>query len=239
MPPSEPRLPNRFDIERLVERSQLPAAARVILWALARRMDQGSTWIPPQHSPSLNHLADVTGWSKRHLQRALNYLEDLGLVMRHRPTPYEARVLHKRTAYTVNFDQLEAFIKLGTTSPDAWDSWAYGVGTPRRGARARKSRGLGTGGPGARDAVSPIQISPDQPDQSVPMTSLVRNLLYVRTSQSVSEDQAAEIRAVILARPGAQGLSPAAYIRRVLSADKHPERWLQQQPLLPEETEES
>jgi hypothetical protein len=50
-----------------------------------------------------------------------------------------------------------------------------------------------------------------------------------RTGQTISEGQAAAIRTLILARPGAQGQRPMAYIRRVLTLDtrQNPEKWLE------------
>jgi hypothetical protein len=223
MPPqNDPRLPTRYDVEWAIERSELPAAARDMLYLLARRMEQGSTLIPGQHSPSLSKIAKASGWSRRHVLRALNYLEDLGLITRHRPTPHNARVYHQRTNYTVHLD------KLGTGSPaEASDVPSHGLRTARRKAKDTPSPELGTASPEARDTLARSQISPEPPDQPDPEIAFIRSHLHGRTGQVVSEDQAAGIRALVLARPGAQGQRSMPYIRRVLTLDKHPDKWLE------------
>lgn len=224
-PRPEPKLPDRFDVERVTEKSPLPTPARDVLYALARRMQQGSTYIPLQHATiSLNKLAEISGWSKRQVQRALNYLEARAIITRRRPSLHDARTKQARTSYTVHYEQLE---KLGTGSPkEARDTQAYGLGPPRRKPRDTQARELGTEGPEARDSVAPNQTLSDKPDQPDLETALIVSLLKVRTGQAVSDDQAAAIRQLLLARPGAEGEPPAAYIRRVLNTDPKPQRWL-------------
>lgn len=224
--PSEPRLPNRFDVEWAVEGAPLPVVCKDVLLALCRRMAQGTTWIPRQHCPSLRKLADAAGWSKRHVCRALNYLEYLQVVIRDRPTPHEARVHHVRTYYRIDLDRLAG---LGTGGhAEARDALAYGLGTGRRMANDSPAPGLGTGSPEARDGLAQSQISSDQSDQSDPETSFIRRQVSDRLGVVISEEHAARIRAVILARPGAQDQAPMAYIRRAIALDKHLERWLQE-----------
>lgn len=232
----EPQLPTRYDVEWATERSPLPTVARDVLYALSRRMQQGSTVIPLQYAAiSLSALAAAAGWSKRHVQRALTYLEDRDVISRRRPTKHDARVNHARTAYTVHYD---ALIKLGTGSPKkAGDTVTYGLGPVRRKPRDRQSRGLETGSPAARDTVAHNQNLPEQPEQTDREIGLIVGLLKVRTGVTVTHEQAAETRRVLLARPGASDQPPMAYIRRILTQDKQPKRWLP--PREPDHQEEA
>ena len=224
--PAEPRLPNRCGVEWAGEAAGLPVVCKDVLLALCRRMAQGTTWIPRQHCPSLRRLADAAGWSKRHVCRALNYLEVLDVIIRDRPTPHEARVNHVRTYYAINLDRLTG---LGTTGPTgSRDSQSYGLGTSRRRARDITTQELGTGSPEARDGMAQSQISSDQADHSDPETSFIRRHISERLGVVIGEEHAAWIRVVILARPGAQDQAPLAYIRRTLTLDKHLERWLEE-----------
>jgi len=107
--------PDRYDVEWATEESPLPTVARDVLYALARRMVKGSTVIPLEHAAiSLNNLSEITGWSKRQVQRALDYLEFKLILTRRRPSSYDARVNHARTSYVVHYEWLE---RLGTGSP--------------------------------------------------------------------------------------------------------------------------
>jgi hypothetical protein len=221
--PSEPRLPNRFDVEWATERSPLPTVARDVLYALARRMQQGSTVIPLQHAAiSLSKLAEASGWSKRHVQRALDYLEKRGIITRRRPSLHDARTKQARTAYVVHYELL---LELGPGSPKkAWDTAAYGLGPPRRKPRATQTQGLGSGSPAARDTVAPDQTLSDQPDQSDEIALVIKHLKE-RTGTEVTREWAAETARLILARPGI-GTNRRAYLIRTLVTDPNPQRWL-------------
>ena len=91
----------RYDVERAVEDSGLPPVSRHIVLVLCTRMQQGSTVILPQHSPSLTRLARGTGWSRRTIQRYLNQLEDAKWIDRIRPPEELARTLWMTTLYVV------------------------------------------------------------------------------------------------------------------------------------------
>lgn len=212
-------------MERYTERSGLPKGARDVLFLLARRMDQGSTVIPLQHSPSLSTIARHSGWSKRHVQRFLNLLEQAGLLYRNRPSPYEARARHARTAYTVNVQQLQELAR-DTQSQAARDKVSLPLGTPGPGARDTGTPAQGTGSRAARDTVAHSQTLSDQPGQPDPEIALIVSLLKVRTGEAVSGEWADGVRQQLLGRPGADGQAPAAYIRRALSTDPNPQRWL-------------
>lgn len=224
-----PQLPTRYDVERAAEASMLPKCERDIVFALARRMDQGTTLIPGRFSPSLRGLAASTGWSKRHIQRGLNNLESLMIVSRLRPAVADARRKHARTKYSVNLERLYlAARELGTPRPEqAGDTTSTPLGTLRPVAGDSTSRGLGTEGHEARDSTSHSQTLPVQDqDTSDPELDMVIKVLRDRTGREVTEDWAAQVRGLILARPGAKGQRRLGYIRRVLIQDRDIDRWL-------------
>lgn len=206
-----------------MEAAPLTKVEKDILFLLARRMQQGSTLIPAQHSPSLNRIARASAWSKRHIQRGLNMLEQRGLLIRHRPSKHDAQARGARTNYTVVYERLH---ELGTQRlKEARDTPSIPLETARPKAGDKVSRELGTGSRGARDAVSHSQTLSEPSDQADPEIVLIQGLLRVRTGVLVSEESAAETRRVLLARPDA-GKAPSAYIRRVLTTDPQPQRWL-------------
>jgi hypothetical protein len=221
---ADPVIPGRFEIERAAERAAMPTIAKDVIYALCRRMDAGTPVIPLRHMPSLTTLAAATGWSRRHIERALNYLEAVDVVDRARPSVADARAKHARTAYTVHHDPL---VKLGTGSPqesrDAW-SLALRPGSPQ--AKDTASPDLGTGRRVARDTVAHVQTFPDHQTEPDPKTALVIRVLKDRTGRTVSAEWAAKTAALILARPAAAGQRPEAYIRRILMLDRQIERWL-------------
>lgn len=211
-----------------METSPLPTVARDAVYALCRRMVKGSTVVPPQHTLSLNELSSATGWSKRHLQRALDYLEMRDIVVRNRPSKHKARTEHARTTYGINY---EALLRLGTGSPKkARDTRALGLGPPRRKPRAKATDELGTGSPGAGDTMAHDSDLSVHTDQTDPELAFIRVHIGDRTGRTVTQEMAERIRARILARPGSTGQPPLTYLRRVLALDKHPERWLEEPP---------
>jgi hypothetical protein len=216
--------PDRYDVERMVEGSGLPTCSRDILFALARRMDQGTIFIPGRFNPSLARIAKVTGWSKRHVQRHLNKLEDKQLIMR-------SRSKGRRTLYAINWP---ALAELGTRSPEnpekTRDTESFPVGTPGPGTRDTGTPELGTRGRGTRDTMARSQTSQLSPDlEPDPEITMIRRLLEARTERRVTADWAAATRDTILAAAGAPaepGPARSSFIRAVLVRDKHPERWL-------------
>ncbi len=220
MPPrNEERLPNRFDIERAVEASDLAPIGRHIILVLCGRMMQGSTLIPREHSPSLTRLAAGTGWDRRTIMRHLTLLEKAGWLIRHRPDPARARREHARTSYTVLMP------KLGAPSAQARDTGTRGLGAESAQARDTGTRGLGAGDPGARGAAPHSQTLSDQrTDQSGDLVDLVIKQLLERTGVTVSREWATGTRDLLLARPGIT--NPRAYIIRTITTDKNPQRWL-------------
>lgn len=112
--------PTRYDIERAVGASDLPPVERHIVLALCTYMDQGSTLIPAQYTPSLTRLAEVTGWNRRTIRRHIKALAKAGWLGL-------ARVPGKRYRYAVTCPQPDPArdtepSELGTGSPAARDT---------------------------------------------------------------------------------------------------------------------
>lgn len=213
------RLPNRFDVERAVEKSGLPPIGRHILLVLCGRMMQGSTLIPREFSPSLTTLAAGTGWDRRTIMRYLTELENAGWLIRHRPPPEKARREHARTAYTVLMPGLGA----GSSQPR--DTGTPGLGARSAQARDTGTRGLGADGPEARGTAPHSQgLSDQRTDQSEDLADLVIKQLHERTGITVTHEWAEKTRDLLLTRPGI--VNPRAYLIRVITTDPHPERWL-------------
>jgi hypothetical protein len=217
-PRSDPeRLPNRFDVERAVERSDLEPIGRHIILVLCGRMMQGSTVIPPGHSPSLTKLAEGTGWDRRTIMRHLNLLEETGWLIRRRPDPHLARTQHVRTAYVVTAP--------GLGPAQARDTGTRGLGAGPAQARDTGTRGLGTGDPEARGRPPHSQgLSDERTDQSGDLADLVIKQLHERTGVTVTHEWAEKTRDLLLTRPGIR--NERAYIIRTITTDPHPERWL-------------
>lgn len=209
-------------MERAVERSQLPRLSADLLFFFARKMQKGTVTIPLANMPSLGTMARATKWSRRHLQRGLNYLEELGLIVRTRPSKHDARVNHARTAYAVVWPALE---KLGTARPEPPRAMkSRGLGTGRRTPRDRQSAELGTDRPEARDTTAHDQTLSDQQSDQSEETAIVIRQLEQRTGKRVTEEWAAQTAALILARPGIK--NRRAYLIRTLVTDPDPQRWL-------------
>jgi hypothetical protein len=215
---------DRYDVERMVETSGLPTCSRDILFCLARRMDQGTIYIPGRFNPSLARISRVTGWSKRHIQRHLNRLEDTQLIIR-------TRNKGRRTLYAVNWP---ALAELGTRSPEnaekTRDAESPPLETARPDGRDTATPELGTSSRGTRDTAARSQTSQLSPDHGPdPEITMIRRLLEVRTGRAVSADWALATRDTILTADGAPrdpGPGRSNYIRRVIVREKDPGRWL-------------
>jgi hypothetical protein len=214
--PDAARGPDRWDVERAVKASALPAIARHILLDLCTYMDAATLVIPYRWSPSLTGLTDDTAWSRRTVVRYLDDLEAAGWLARLRPTVHDARVHHRRTAYTVMIPD-----GLGTGSAQARGAPDPGLGTGSAQARGATNPGLGAQGQGASGGERLIQTAPDQPDQP-DLQDLVIRLLHKETGVTVDAEWAAETVGTILSRPGIS--NPRAYLIRTITVD--PLRWL-------------
>ncbi|MFD1505271.1 helix-turn-helix domain-containing protein [Georgenia yuyongxinii] len=126
----------RFDWERALLASDLPASARLIGLTLATRTDPDLT-IPADFTPSLSTIAKWTGLSRRAVQLHLNGLETAGWVTRSRPTVMAARVHHERTRYGLATPAgAGAPDALGHEIPQPGEPSALGLGNEVHGARA-------------------------------------------------------------------------------------------------------
>jgi hypothetical protein len=216
------KLPDRYDVERAVEASDLPTCSRDILFALARRMDQGTIYIPGQFSPSLYRMAEVSGWSKRHIQRHLNGLEKRQLISRRRKKGV-------RTQYAINYPAL-----LGTRRPkkpsETGDGESPPVETTGPDTRDAARQELGTSGQRTRDTTARDQISQFSPAPDPdPEITMIRRLVEARTGKQISAEWAAATRDTILAAadaPTMPGPPRSGYIRKIIIREKQPARWL-------------
>lgn len=228
--------PDRYDVERAIEASGLPTCSRDVLFALSRRMDQGGIFIPGRFNPSLARLSRVTGWSKRHIQRHLNKLENKQLVTR-------TRAKGRRTLYAINWP---ALAELGTQSPanpeNTRDTESPPVGTQGPGTRDTATPELGTRGRETRDTAARSQTSQLSPDREPdPEITMIRRLLEARTGRQVTADWAASTRDMILAAadaPTEAGPARSSYIRKMIVREQQPQKWLPtpQPPQYQEET---
>lgn len=88
----------RWDIERALRDSELPASARLVEHELLTRTSNGSTTIPAEFTPSLTGLALATGLSRSTVVQALGVLESGGWLTRRRDLD-RARKEHRPTRY--------------------------------------------------------------------------------------------------------------------------------------------
>ena len=72
----------RWDVERALRGSGLPATARHVALELLTHTEAGTAKVPAKHSPSLAGLARDTGLSRRAVMNGLNVLESGGWVTR-------------------------------------------------------------------------------------------------------------------------------------------------------------
>ncbi len=199
----------RYDVERAVEDSGLPPVSRHIVLVLCTRMQQGSTVILPQHSPSLTRLARGTGWSRRTIQRYLNQLEDAKWIDRIRPPEELARTLWMTTLYVVRI-------------PDTLGSEVAGLGSEVAGLGSEVA-GLGSevAGLGSEVAANQICFSPET-DREI---DLVITELARHTGRTVSREHAAKVRDQVVNRPGVR--NRMTYLKSTLR--RTPERFLPSQ----------
>lgn len=202
----------------------LPTVCKDVLYAFARRMEQGTTLIQAHRKTSLTDLAKVSGWSRRHVERALNYLELLDVVKRTRPRIDDARTKHAVTRYAVNYYRL---LELGPQDHQiARDAVAHGLGPRRRKAKDTRTSELGTARPEAGDTMAHSSQGLQRPDQAEREIAMVIRVLHERTGMTVSRAWAIQTRELILARPANAHLPTTARIRRVLIMEKQPQKWL-------------
>lgn len=173
----------RWEFERAVLASDLPAPARHVLHVLAVLADWPSGVVPAQFSPSLTRLSEMTGLSRRAVMNHLNASEKKlgqdGWVIRSRPEIEKARSEKERTAY-----------RLGVPAR-ARDALEVGAGDAL--ARAGDALGLGQEVPGAR--------APGAHNQALTNTSFQNAAadpaqIVVETTGATAEEAAAIVKRI-------------------------------------------
>jgi hypothetical protein len=93
--------PSRWDAERAVKVSDLPAPSRLLVLTLLTRVSSGTLTIPVEYAPSLTTLSSETGLSRAGVTKHLNLLEVRGWLERQRPGTREALKRQARTGYRI------------------------------------------------------------------------------------------------------------------------------------------
>jgi hypothetical protein len=92
---------DRWEVERALRDSGLPATARHVALELLTRSKAGSAEVPPRFAPSLSMLAHDTGLDRSTIKRALNVLESEHWITRSRDL-VRARADGQPTAYQLH-----------------------------------------------------------------------------------------------------------------------------------------
>lgn len=93
---------SKWEINRAVRYSGLPAPSRLIMLVLSDLAEADSGVIPESRTPSLRELAEWTGLDKSTVTRHLDALDESGWVCRTRPPAEVARRDHVKTAYRLD-----------------------------------------------------------------------------------------------------------------------------------------
>lgn len=167
----------RWEFERAVLGSGLPAPARLILLALAVLADWPGGAIPARFTPSLSTLQEMTGLSRRALMNHLNDIERAekrdGWVVRSRPTKERARSEKERTRYRLVLPaRARDALELGQDMPPsrAGDALARARGALELGHEVPPARARGAHKPDPFQTYSQTaakQPSPNGPEQIV------------------------------------------------------------------------
>lgn len=92
---------SRWEVERAVLASGLPAPARLLMLTLATRTTKGGVEIPAEFSPSHNRLAEWTGLSRNAVIKHLKSLEAEGWLCVGRAAPAQQRSQKTPNRYTL------------------------------------------------------------------------------------------------------------------------------------------
>lgn len=205
----------RFDVERALESSDLPAVSVSIVMWLCTRMARGGVDIPPGLSPSLTRLAKMTKHHRRTVMRHLIVLEQAGWITRTRPGIQKARSEHRTTHYTVT---------IPVTNPGYPQPVELGAETPQ--ARGVKPQGLGAESSEARGTVPHESVLTDPYTESGAdaLIEQIRTELEKRTGSAVTSEWAGKIRDQLVAEPGVR--NPAGWAIHRIKTDPDPRRFL-------------
>lgn len=95
----------KWEINRAVRASSLPAPSRLIMLTLSDIAEAGTAEIPERRTPSLSVLASETGLSRRSVASHLTLLEQGGWITRTRPDVAAARARGERTCYRLTIPE--------------------------------------------------------------------------------------------------------------------------------------
>lgn len=197
----------RFDIERALGRSGLPAPSRAIARVLCECIDKHTGTIQPHHSPSLKTLAARTGYDKSTVARHLAHLAETGWITRHPPSLPAALAQQATTTYDIHIPVHRAVAQCDTASRG-----------PRHAPVAHGDTGCRSGRPnqgGDRDRSAAAPTSSSADDDA--LRELVKSELRELTGRVVGDRQAAE--AVRLVLDGRRVRDRARYLLTALRAD--------------------
>lgn len=141
-------MPSRFEFERAIRYSELPAPARHVALTIATWADVKTGRVPARHTPSLSTLAEATGLGRSTVRRGLNALESEGWIGRDRPDPVAARTKQARTRYRLR-------VPKGVDVPANGGQEEAPEDAEPRAAAAPGEEGLGPERPQGRAAVTP------------------------------------------------------------------------------------
>lgn len=101
----------KWEINRAVRASDLPAPSRLIMFVLSDIADAGTAEIPERHTPSLTVLARETGLGRSTVAEHLAALEEGGWLDRLRPDVTAARLRGDRTCYRLLAPKVEPSVQ--------------------------------------------------------------------------------------------------------------------------------
>lgn len=200
---------SRWEVERALRDSGLPAFARLAALTLLSRADVATCIIPAERSPSLTVLAHDTGLSRRSVMNALNTLESEGWVTRSRDL---ARAIKEKrpTGYRLHIpsragDALEQEVPQSTRAGDAPSRAGDAL---ELGHEMHKVRAPG--------ALNQNWINTDH------LAALAVAEVLRHTGKIITEDDAR--RGIKIKIDGQQIRSPKQWLRKVIASD--PVWWL-------------
>jgi len=125
---------SRWEFERAVFASELPAPSRLILLTLAAHTDAATCVVPAKFTPSLSTLAERTGLTRKTVMVHLDLLDTAGWVDRLKPDPAAQRSQRARTQYRLT-------VPTGVGATPVLPSTGVGA-TPVLGTQVHQRRGL-------------------------------------------------------------------------------------------------
>lgn len=101
----------KWEINRAVRASNLPAPSRLIMLTLSDIAEAANAEIPERRTPSLSVLAQETGLARRSVASHLTLLEQGGWITRTRPDVVAARTRGERTCYRLTIPEGAALVQ--------------------------------------------------------------------------------------------------------------------------------